>query len=497
MFLPQPAPPCFAVSRWIFARALGLIFFFAFASLGPQIRGLAGAEGIVPTGSFLNAAYEQLGFSCFWQVPTLCWLSGSDAFLVTQCLLGVAVSVALMIGLRPGLCAFLLWALYLSLVSVCGPFLSFQWDALLLETAFLAIFYLPWRRPNWRRVAFPSRIVHWLLWWLLFRLMFESGVVKLASRDINWRDFSALSYHFETQPLPLWTAWYAHHLPNVILALGVLAMFAIELIAPWMIIAAARLRHVAAWCLIALQIGILLTGNYAFFNLLTIALCLLLFEDSAWPQWLKNRTGLSFTMNARRRPVWMKWAAIPAACCIAALTAIPLFADLAQWIGFPRLVDRSSGWAASIEGVYAPLRSFNGYGLFAVMTTTRHEIVLEGSDDGSLWKEYEFPYKPGDVNQRPRLAAPFQPRLDWQMWFAALSNPQYNPWFVGLLQRLLEGSPQVTALLSRNPFPDHPPKFIRAVLYDYHVTNFGDSAWWKREPLGLYYPAASLKANHD
>jgi len=490
MLVPQPAPPSFAVSRWVFARALGAIFFFAFASLGLQIRGLIGERGIVPVREFLNAAYSQLGPAAFWKMPSVCWVYAGDGFLVTLCALGVALSIALIWGFRPSLCAALLWLLYLSLASVCSPFLDFQWDGLLLETGFLAIFFLPYgRRPNWRRMTFLSRIALWLLWWLLFRLMFESGVVKLASHDPAWRSLSALDFHFETQPLPLWTAWFANQLPHWLTPFLTLAMFAIELVAPFFIVAPRRLRHIAAWSLIGLQIVILLTGNYAFFNLLTIALCIPLFEDAAWPSRLRGRMKLSVTFNARRRPLWVTPVAVPLACFIVMLTSLPLFADFG-WF------QESTGWVTSAGRALAPLRSFNGYGLFAVMTTSRREIVIEGSDDGVLWREYDFSWKPGELDEGPGLVAPFQPRLDWQMWFAALSSPEQNPWFVRLLQRLLEGSPEVVGLLRRNPFSDHPPRIVRAVFYDYHFTRFGDpgSAWWKREPLGLYYPAASLKS---
>ena len=489
MLVPKPPSPCFAVSRWVFARALGIAFFFAFGSLAVQVRGLIGSRGVVPVREFLKAARGQLGPAAYWKVPTAFWFCPADFFLVAVCLIGALLSVALMFGFRPRICAVFLWALYLSLASVGSPFLDFQWDGLLLETGFLAIFFLPFgRRPNWRGVTHLSRIAHCLLWWLLFRLMFESGVVKLTSGDAAWRSLGALDFHFETQPLPVWTAWYVNQMPHWLLAFGALLMFAVELLAPWLIVAPARFRHLGAWALIALQVCILLTGNYAFFNLLTIALCLLLFEDSAWPEKWRKRLRLGATFAARRRPAWIFPVAIPVACVIALLTALPLASSLG-------LSPRSLTWLYSASEAIAPLRSFNGYGLFAVMTTTRHEIVIEGSNDGAVWREYEFPRKPGDLGVRPKLVAPCQPRLDWQMWFAALGGAEQNPWFVRLLQRLLEGSPEVIGLLERNPFPDHPPAIIRAVIYDYHFTRFGDPGptWWKREPLGLYYPAVSLK----
>ena len=489
MLIPKPLPPSFAVSRWIFARAMGVIFFCAFGSLAFQLRGLIGERGVAPAREFLEAAHAQLGAAAYWRVPTLCWLSSSDGFLVTLPVLGVFVSAVLAAGFYPRICAFLLWLLYLSLASVASPFLAFQWDGLLLETGLLAIFFFPrGRRPNWRRMDAIPRIAHILLWWLLFRLMFESGIVKLASQDPTWWSLSALDYHFETQPLPIWTSWLLNQTPQWLLAFATLFVFVIEFAAPCMLVAPRRVRHWAAWVMIAFQILILISGNYAFFNLLTITLCIPLFDDEAWPRRWRDFLRLSTTFNARNRPVRTLRIAKAFACFVAVLTALPLLYSL-------RLFQNSSGLVVSAESFLAPLRSFNGYGLFAVMTTSRHEIIIEGSDDGIHWREYEFPWKPGDVDERPKLVAPYQPRLDWQMWFAALGSREQNPWFGRLVQRLLEGSPEVLGLFRQNPFPDHPPRVIRALVYDYHFTRFGDPspAWWKRELLGWYFPLVSLK----
>lgn len=482
-------PPAFIKARWIFARALGAIFFCAFTSLAGQVRGLFGQRGIVPAREFLDAAWNQLDVAALWEVPTVFWLNASDPMLLGVCLAGMAISALLMAGLLPGLCTLLLWALYLSLCSVGSPFLNFQWDALLLETALLAVFFLPFRwRPDWSTFTPTARVAQWLLWWLLFRLMFQSGVVKLASGDETWRSLTALDVHFETQPLPIWTAWFVHQLPGGLLSVATAIMFAIELLAPWLIVAPRRWRHGGAWALIALQFGIVTTGNYTFFNWLTIALCLLLFDDDAWPAWLRRQSSVENSPTCN-----LRWGVVaPVLAVVGLITAVPLLSSLG-------LIRRWPAPLAAINNVIGPLRSFNGYGLFAVMTTTRLEISVEGSDDGVTWREYEFEWKPGDVNRRPRLVAPFQPRLDWQMWFAALGSYRDNPWFMRFLGRLLEGSPDVLALLRRNPFPDKPPRTIRAVGYDYHFTRIGDgsSAWWKRESAGLYCPPVSLNADRE
>ncbi|MDR3401259.1 MAG: lipase maturation factor family protein [Chthoniobacter sp.] len=482
------SPHHFTLARWIFARALGVIFFCAFVSLGVQIRGLAGEHGIIPAQQFLDAAWNQLGVKALWEVPTLCWLNASDTMLISLCLAGSMLSVVLMCGVFPGLSALLLWVLYLSLCWIATPFTNFQWDALLLETALASAFLLPWQwRPQWERWRPEQQAGLWLLWWLVFRLMLESGAVKLSSHDPTWLSLSALDYHFETQPLPLWTAWYANQVPDALLCLATFIMFLIELVAPLLIVAPRRWRHGGAWALIALQIGILTTGNYAFFNLLTIALCLPLFDDRAWPErvasWVKSPA-----------PTADAWTPLSVSL-LAPVLALVFFVTVQPLISSVGLVRHWPAPFSTVDEMVQPSMSLNGYGLFRVMTTSRHEISVEGSDDGQQWREYDFRWKPGDLNERPGLVAPHQPRLDWQMWFAALSNVQDNPWFVRFLGRLLEGSPEVLGLLRTNPFPAHPPRYLRAVVYDYHFTRFGDGhpGWWKRERLGLYCPPITLQ----
>jgi hypothetical protein len=309
--------------------------------------------------------------------------------------------------------------------------------------------------------------------------MLESGIVKLASGDHTWSALTALDYHFETQPLPIWTSWYAHQLPEWLLCIATFVMFLVELIAPFLIVAPRRWRHGGAWALIALQVLILVTGNYAFFNFLTIALCLLLFEDGAWPtRWPRGSEEISIGA------AWIQWTQLTR-WLIGAGISLVVIVTVQSFVSRLRQVP---GWPD-------PFMSFNAYGLFAVMTTSRHEIMIEGSNDGNQWREYEFRWKPGDLNERPHLVAPHQPRLDWQMWFASLSNVQNQPWFVYFLTRLLEGSPAVTGMLRTNPFPDHPPRYLRAIVYDYHFTRHSDGhpGWWKREPLGLYCPPITLE----
>lgn len=485
---PQETAPGHVLVRWTFLRLLGLVYLAAFASLWVQVDGLIGSRGILPAAEYLDLAREQVGAGAWRQVPSLCWLNPSDAFLRALCGGGTVLSLLLVFGVAQVPVLVLLWTAYLSLVTVGRDFLWFQWDSLLLETGFLAIFLAPttlFSRPT--REAEPSLAVVWLLRWLLFRLMFFSGVVKLASGDPVWADGSALQYHYYTQPLPPWTAWWAHQLPAWFQHACVGVMFAIELAAPFLIFAPRRVRMLAFAPLVLLQLLILATGNYCFFNWLTLALCVLLLDDGFLPRRARERWQPADDARAGR---WRWGLHLPA--CVLALVVSAATARLQMssdaWLppGVQPLVE----WCA-------PFRLSGHYGLFAVMTTTRPEIVVEGSADGETWKPYVFRYKPGDPKRAPGFVAPYHPRLDWQMWFAALGSWRQNEWFVAFCVRLLEGSPEVLALLESNPFPDHPPKYVRGVLYDYTFTTpaerEADGSWWKARELGPYYPVLSLK----
>ncbi|MGH7990110.1 MAG: lipase maturation factor family protein, partial [Limisphaerales bacterium] len=339
-----------------------------------------------------------------------------------------------------------------------------------------------------------SRIVVWLLRLLLFKLIFSSGCAKLLSGDPNWRNLTALTFHYHTQPLPTWIGWYASQLPLWFQKCSCLVMFAVELGAPWLIFAPRRIRFLGGAAIAFLQILILLTGNYTFFNFLTLALCLLLLDDFALQNILPRKFNGHFSSNPQPSPSnlsrrWPRAMTIPLAVIVIAISLfqmISMFGARSELL-FP---------AAVADEWLQPFRTINSYGLFAVMTTQRDEIIVEGSDDGTNWRPYEFKYKPGDVKRRPAFVEPLQPRLDWQMWFAALGNVRQNPWFGNFCVRLLQGSPPVLALLEKNPFPKHPPKYIRARLYDYHFTNLAErratGAWWKRELTGEYLPPISL-----
>jgi hypothetical protein len=457
----------------LFIRLLGLVYVVAFASLYFQVDGLLGPSGILPVGELLRAA-SGLGTARFWVLPTVFWLSTSSAALKGVCALGTAGGILLASGVAPLVTAPILWGLYLSLVSVGGVFLGYQWDNLLLETGLLAFVIAP---PGLRphppfRVDFLPLLA---LRFLLFRLMFSSGIVKLLSGDPAWRSLSALGFHYETQPLPTWVGWYFWALPRAFHVVSAALMFVIEIGTPFFIFGGRRLRLLALLPILFLQILIALTGNYGFFNWLTIALLVLLLDDGFLPERLRGKG------EAPSEGRTVRFLRKGGALFLMVVSLVPFLEGFGVRVPF--------------EGLYTPLeplRSVNAYGLFAVMTKERPEIVVEGSEDGLAWKPYVFPFKPGDLKTPSSFVAPHQPRLDWQMWFAALGTFEDNPWFARFLERLLDGSPPVLALLAQNPFPSHPPRYIRAELYRYHFASrerrAREATFWTREYVGPYSP---------
>ena len=474
-------PPRYDLISFLFLRLFGLIYLSAFVSFAVQAEGLVGSHGILPLAELVDNVAGRIGPERFFLMPMVFWLNASDFMIQAVCWAGAGLSLLLVFNLLPRLGLCLLFVLYLSLLYAGQTFMTFQWDTFLLETGFLALL-----------LSFAPGPGIWLLRWLLFRFMFMSGMVKLLSADPTWWNLSALSYHFYTQPLPTPLAWYAAHLPSGVLKFATGSMFIVELILPFLIFGPRRLRFFAAFGILLLQCCILFTGNYNWFNLQTMLLCLPLFDDAAiqkiriLPQRLIRLAPMRAKDNAPRRSV---------AIIVGALALLIVFCSLVEmderFGGSPPAV------AQAVDGLIEPLHIVSSYGLFAVMTTKRQEIVIEGSDDGLVWREYEFWYKPGDLARRPPWNVPHQPRLDWQMWFAALEDPQQLPWFWRFLQRLLENEPTVTALLEKNPFPDKPPVYVRARFYDYTFAGAEEKAkgiWWDRRSLGLYFPAAHLNA---
>lgn len=480
------APPT-NLTRSIFLRALGFVFLCAFSSAAVQADGLLGSRGITPISGLFAYARAQLHF---YELPSLFWWSSSDAALHAVCWAGALLSVALMLGVAPRLVLVLLWALYLSITTAGDVFMQFQWDLLLLETAVLSVLFAPWTLLLRRDQPAPQNHAGmWLLRLLLFRLMFSSGLVKLASHDPAWRDFTALDYHYWTQPLPGPLSAAAHFVPSALKQLECVLMFVIELLVPFFIFAPRKLRQVAFVLLVGLQVGILTTGNYGFFNLLTIVLCIPLLDDEVLLRFLPSRL---FKPHAQptTAPTWRT----RSAAVLVAIFAVLGMSDFFSRLGFRSLVPRP---LVAITEALQPFASINSYGLFAVMTKTRPEIILEGSDDGADWKTYELPYKPGDVNRSPPFLLGHMPRLDWMMWFASLGSCRSNAWFIQLQDGLLRGSTDAAKLYEVNPFPTAPPHFLRSTTWEYRFSTPEEkrngAPFWTRTLSGPFCPTLTLQ----
>ena len=469
----------YSIGFWLMARLTGLSYFFAFLSLLPQIPGLYGSDGILPAQTLLNRASEALGpTSAFWALPSLTWIFGaSNNVLELLALVGLLFSALLTLGLLRPLSAALAWLCWLSFVNVGQDFLSFQWDTLLLETGFLVIFLeKPGLLPRRPATDAPPTLLRWAVWFLVFRLMLSSGLVKLLSGDPAWADLSAMSYHFFTQPIPNPLSWFVHQLPGS--SLATLFTLTLELLVPFAVLVPhPRARLVAGVCFLGLMLLVALTGNYAYFNLLTAALSLTLIDNRFWPRLL------------RPGKIPLPWTPLPwrHLCTLAAVIQLSVaFPVLLATAGLtPRMALPLLG---SVERIFAPWHLTSGYGLFAVMTVRRPELVLEHSRNGTDWQPLLFRYKAGPPHRLPPQIAPLQPRLDWQMWFAALSaeRGQLPGWFSEFIKKLRAGSPAVTGLLAPGQPTLSPDSYLRIRMDQYRFTTPAERSanghWWHITP---------------
>lgn len=457
----------------LFLKLLALIYCSAFLSLTGQITGLVGSEGIFPVASVLANAAQHLGSAAWLQLPTLFWLDSGDAALKAAAWAGCAVSLALFFGILPRLCLILLFGLYLSLVNAGQIFLNFQWDYLLLESGFLAIFL----------VGGPSRLTVLMFHWLLFRLRFMSGLGKLASGDPSWSSLTALNYYFETQPLPHVGSWYAHQLPEWLLYLGTALTLFSELIVPLFIFLSRRWRLTAAAITIGMQLLIIATSNHNFINLLTIALCLFLLDDECIKRVAPFRYRRLYRNKPDDRPLWTNSLFSAVGAVLIFSSSLPVLFNMVTGIEPPRVIAQ---W-------HDRVRRFgigNAYHVFPTMQTERIELIIEGSADGTTWQAYLLPWQPGAPGKRPAFIVPHQPRLDWMMWFVPTQQPPGSLFFDRLMHRLAQSSPTVTALFERDPFGGIPPTYLRVSAYRYRFTTPAERTesgnWWQREYLGLF-----------
>lgn len=469
----MPFGESFALTQGIFLKSLGIIYLIAFFSLLPQIQGLYGSKGIEPLKEKLDYIRLFSTKNHLIKHPSIFWLVDSDASLTISCWIGIFASLGVVLGFAIAPCLAIAWFIYLSFTSIGHPFLNFQWDVLLVETGTVSIFYA--------LLSPAPPIFIWVYWMLIFRFMFASGFTKLVFGSKEWRDFTAMDYHYETQPLPTKTAYYLHHQPKWLSKISTGSTYFVELLVPVLIFTPESLRIYIFAILVFFQLILIVTGNFAFFNLLTIVLCIPLLSDT----YLQSLSALaSFTPILPDNAICWTLLTIVGSVFFF-INTLALVANIYPLKKLKRILRKLSF-----------LQSGNTYGLFVHMTTERFEITLEGSYDGLEWKEYQFRYKPGQLELAPVRIAPHQPRLDWHMWFAALGSYRQHPWFSHFIQCLFNQSPEVIKLLKNNPFPDAPPQYIRARFFRYQFTSLEEKRktgqWWKREQVTDYAPTYRL-----
>jgi hypothetical protein len=476
-----PAPqPGYLWPRWIFLRGLGLIFFSAFFSLAFQIHGLIGPRGILPAGDYLRQVAAVLGpVERFWYAPTLLWLGSGSAALTLLVAGGIVASILLAANVWPRLTAAICTLLFLSCVAALQDFSSYQSDGMLLEAGFISLFFAPrGMRPGLGAADPPSRLSLFMLRWEWFRIYFESGVVKLASGDPHWRDLSAMDEYYQNGPLPTWPGWYVQHFPHWYHAGTVILTLVVELVLVWAVFAPRRFRVACFAVVTALQIGIIATANYAFLNYLVLLLGILLLDDAVLA---RARLPLAQPPSDLPKPrFWLRRVE-------AVALGVAMYVTVADFV-LP-FVGGSAVLGAPVR-LLGPFRIANAYGLFAVMTEARYEIEFQGSRDGRTWVAYPFRYKPQDPRAAPGIYAPYQPRFEWNLWFASLGPWQQSTWVVAAQQRLVEGSPSVLRLFRRDPFAGRPPAMVRTVIYRYWFTDMQTKRktglWWRRRRIGEF-----------
>ena len=514
LFGSDRGAPSRLMPRWIFLRALAAIYFSAFYSLLFQIRGLIGPQGILPVHDYLPAVAGAYPVAKFWFAPTLFWISSSSHALMIVTWIGLMASIAAFLNLWPRLSFFICFVCFLSFVSAAQDFSNYQSDGMLLEAGFIALFFVPrGLLPGLGVAAPPSRASLFLLQWEWFRIYFESGLVKLISGDRQWRTLTAMDQYYQNGPLPTWVGWYTQHLPHWFHAASVAGTLILELGLVWMLFLPRRIRIICFFIVTPWEIGVILTANYTFLNYLVLSLGFLLLDDrfllplvpdrlSGFRPQYKQPTpenaddsgphpdlesAEAFELRFSHR-VHNHLSALRLAIAAVMLTWI-FYNTTAQMLLLPfRTVPLPTKPIALLD----PFRIANQYGLFAIMTNGRYEIEFQGSNDGQNWTPYLFRNKPQALNEAPRIYAPYQPRFDWNLWFASLGDWHQNEIVPLTEERLLENDKDVLDLFRSNPFPHTPPRYVRAMLGQYWFTTREEKRetgnWWRREPLGMYAP---------
>ena len=484
------------IARWLFLRALGAIYFSAFLALLFQIRGMIGTDGILPAGEYLEKV-RTLGAARFWYAPTVLWGGSGNHALMALVWIGLIASLLVVVNVAPRISLAVCFVCFLSFIAVAQDFGQYQSDGMLLEAGFLSLFVAPggwW--PGWGRKsssqprALASRAAVFLLLWEWFRIYFESGAVKLLSGDPTWRNLTAMYEYYQNGPLPTWIGWYLQHLPLWFHRVTAGATLGMELVLVWMAFLPRRWKIVCCCIVTAWQVVVIATANYAFLNYLVLVLAVLLLDDRAlrWLVPLRWRAGVEEEVEVPEvKPVTgLGWVRVGVTAVVLTWVGYVTVAEMVAMFGQGALV-----WGAPVQAL-EPLRIANQYGLFAVMTPHRYEIEFQGSNDGRTWTPYTFRFKPQDVSERPGIYAPYQPRFDWNLWFASLTTWQSAPIVPLTEERLLDGDKDVLALFRGDPFAARPPKMVRAVLWQYWFSTpeekRTEGVWWTRELLGTYAP---------
>ncbi|HXX42366.1 MAG TPA: lipase maturation factor family protein [Chthoniobacterales bacterium] len=475
----------YRLTRFVILRLLGFIYAIAFLVAANQLVPLIGAHGLMPAWQYLGYLHAHFGsrHAAMLQIPTLFWFGLSDNGLSIFAWIGFGLSLVVLCGYANAILMSILWAMYMSIVHIGQIWYGYGWETQLLETGFLAIFLCPLfdARP------FPTRppplLVIWLFRWLGFRIMIGSGLIKLRG-DECWRDLTCLFYHYETQPIPNPISRYLHFSPHWLLKFEVAWNHFVELVVPWFSFGPRTARHIAGVLLVTFQIFLIISGNLSFLNYLTIIPFLACFDDSFWRRILPN----ALVKRLERREPEPSGIQIGLSIALSILIAYLSIAPVANLVSNRQLMNAS----------FDPLDLVNTYGAFGTVGKERFEIVFEGTEDAmisgdTVWKEYEFKAKPGDPDRRPPFIAPYQPRIDWQIWFAAMYSPADYPWTFHFVWKLLHNDSGTLSLIANNPFPDSPPHFIRARLYHYSFVPIGEQGWWKREPVGEWLPPLSIE----
>jgi hypothetical protein len=534
LFDPQRGVSDSLIPRWIFLRALGLIYFSAFFSLLFQIRGLIGPAGILPAREYLQAVVNTAGHARHWYAPTLLWFSTGPHMLMGLCWAGLIASLFLTLNMWPRGMLAICWVCFLSFVGAAGEFAGYQSDGMLLEAGFISLFFAPsgWR-PGLERLHPPIRASLYLLRWEWFRIYFESGVAKIVSGDPEWRHFTAMDGYYQNGPLPTWIGWYVQHFPHWFHLASAFGTLALELALVWLLFLPRRWRIVCFFIVTPWQLGIILTANYTFLNYLVLTLGFLLLDDRFLAQFLPQGWnepligGRKAEASAPGAAPFALQSILQTATTPTASASLAKADDKREWPGRLRaqfgilkiaLTAVIFAWlfyASTVQMIWMIFRGFplpttpvvalepfriaDRYGLFAVMTRGRWEIEFQGSADGKTWVPYPFRFKPQDPGKAPGIYAPYQPRFDWNLWFASLGDWRSDSIVTRTEEQLLAGDKDVLSLFASNPFPHEPPRRIRAVLWQYWFTTpeekRAQGTWWRRQLLGLYAPTLEREAD--